>query len=276
MDNILQLLPVEFLFKWQTLVGSFLGPFLAIFLSYAAYLLKEEFQKRKDRKEAIRRAEITFAITINQLHVTIKQLNDFITRVKKIISEIEAATDHSKYYLIETNFPSVINIYFDEDLIKMKFKSYYIHNKILMIDTGIKLTNGSLQAIKYDYEKLLKRNELIAEKNNPESQRKTYVKNLEGYVKMVQDFLDTLKDGNIKTIVQAKVYNLKLMKKNYRTIWKYEGSSLKYFKNKKEIEKYNGDILAVERIDELIEKEVIEVLGKANKRAENIGNNKEK
>jgi len=260
-----------FLFKWQTLAGSALGPFLAITLSVLGFYTKGKLQKFNDRKEAVRRAEISFAITINQILTTIGSLNDFVARTKKIINEIEAIKDPNHFSLIETNFPPIINIYFDKELLKMKFKSYYIHNKILIIDTGIRWTNSTIQEIKYSFQKILKRNEFMTERNTPEAQREMYIQNLKSFIEMVEQFLLSLNTQNVKSIVQAKVYNLMLMKKYYFTIWKYEGASLKYFKNTKEKEEYNGDISAVDRIDNLIEEEVNTMLTKANKRAAKLG-----
>ena len=254
MEDLLQkIFSTDFLFRWQNLVGSALGPFLAIILSVLGFYFKGKIQKYYNRKEAVRRAEISFSITLNQIHTIVVQLNDFVLRIKKLITEIEKIDNPNHFSLHETNFPPIINIYFDEELLKMKFKSYYIHNKILIIDTGIRWNNSTIQKIKCIFEKLLKRNEMMAEKVNPTAQRKDYLENLKGYIEMVDQFLRTLKTQNIKSLVQAKVYNLMLMKKYYFTIWKYEGASLKYFKNNKKKEKYNGDIAAVDRVDSLLE-----------------------
>lgn len=262
---------VEFIEKWQTLIGSALGPFLAIILSVFGYYLKGKFQKISERKEAIRRAEISFAITLNQIYTTVGHINDFISRIKNIIDEVEKITDPGRYSLHGTNFPPIIDIYFDKELLKMRFKSYYIHNKILIINNGIRWTNSILREIKYDFEKLLELNKIMTEKENPAAQRETYVQNLREYVKMVQTVLNSLKTDNVKTIVQAKIYNLKLMKKYFWTIWKYEGASLKYFKNRKEKEEYNGSLLAVDRIDALLEKDTNELIQKTQKRATELG-----
>jgi hypothetical protein len=124
----------ELINNWQTLIGSFLGPFLAIILSAFGFLIKEKYQKRKDRKEAIRRAEISFAETLNHVFTSVEQLEFFIQRVKTIMSDIEGIDDEKIFSLNETNFPPTISIYFDDDIRKLKFKSYYLHNKILIIE----------------------------------------------------------------------------------------------------------------------------------------------
>ncbi len=47
-----------FITKWQILIGSALGPFLAIMLSALGFLLKSIFKNKKERKENLRRIEV--------------------------------------------------------------------------------------------------------------------------------------------------------------------------------------------------------------------------
>jgi len=260
-----------FIEKWQTLIGSALGPFLAIIFSVFGFYVKGKYQKRCERKEAARQAEISFSITINQIYATIGRLNDFVSRVKSIISEVENITDPIQYSLHETNFPPTINIYFNDKLLNMGFRSYYIHNKILMIDSGVKWTNGTIQAIKLDFEKLLNKNVMMTERTNPLAQRSAYIENLKGFIEMVQVILNSLKNDNVKSIAQAKVYNHKLMKKHFLTLWKYERTTLKYFKNNKEKEEYKNNLSVIDRIDSLLENEANKLLEKAQKRAAELG-----
>lgn len=121
LEIIESIIQVEFIYKWQTLIGSALGPFLAIMLSVIVFFIKGELQKRKDRKESIRVAEIAFSQTFNHITSLIDEVEGFVERVKTIIGEIETITDPKQYALPETNYPPIINIHFDENLPKMKF-----------------------------------------------------------------------------------------------------------------------------------------------------------
>jgi len=189
-------------------------------------------------------------------------LEAFIERVNIVINTVKEVTDETTYTIQETNFPPMISIYFDDELPKMKFKSYYLHNKILAADYVIRWANSTTLEFKSYFEKLLKRNEMMAEKTQPKQQRASYIQSLEGFIKMVEDFLMTLKEQNAKSIMQAKIYNLKLMEKHFLTIWKYEKASFKYFKNRKEVEKYTSSWDTIDRINALIENDVQVLIAK--------------
>jgi len=269
METIKSIISTEFIEKWQTLIGSALGPFLAITLSALGFLIKWLLQKRSNRKEAIRRAEIAFSQTLSRLLIAISQLEDFITRARIILEQVRAVIDPTFYALLETNFPATIAVYFDEELIKMKFKSYYIHNKILITDYLISSANGNIKQFRYDFERLLDRNERMAtpERMRPPAQRQSFIENFSGFIEMVETFVNSLKTDNAQSIAEAKVFNLKLMKNHLWTVWKYEGTTLKYFRNKKAMERYNGSMDAVDRINDLMKKEAGKLMQEARNRA---------
>ncbi len=252
-----------FIERWQTLIGSALGPFLAITLSAIGFLIKGLFQRRNDRKEAIRRAEIAFSQTLNDLSLSIKEWREFIKRVKILIEEVKSTNDPRVFVLNYTNSPITTTIQFDTGLTKMKFGSYYLHNKILIIDHTIRWANRTFEQFKVEFENLLRRNEAFAEKMPPMNQQKSHSENLAGFSNIVENLLDSMEKEKIKEIFQAKIYNLKLMKNYHRALWKHEGISFKYFKDKKAIEDYKGNMKAIYRIDKLMEKEAEELIPEA-------------
>ncbi len=264
----------EFIEKWQTLIGSALGPFLAIILSAIGFLAKGWLQKKLARKEAIRRAEIAFSQTLSHINVAIMQLEHFVRMARSIVAEVSAITDPKFYALQETNFPATISIYFDDELIRMRFNSYYVHNKILITDYLVKSANGNIKQFRYDFERLLDRNERMAtpERMRPSDQRDAFVANLSGFLDMVEAFINGLKTKNTLSIAQAKVYNLKLMKTHlldFKPVWnqwKYEGISMKYFRDRKAMEKYNGSMDAVDRISDLMKNEAEELIQEVENR----------
>lgn len=268
METLRLITSTEFIKEWQTLIGSALGPFLAIILSALGFLLKGLLQKRSNRREAIRRAEIAFSQTLSHLLVAVSQLEDFIVRAKTILEEVRGVTDPNFYAIQETNFPATIAIYFDEELIKMRLKSYYVHNKILITDYLIRSANGNIQQFRYDFERLLDRNERMAtlERMRPLAQRAAFVENFGGFIAMIETFINSLKTENALSIAQAKVYNLKLMKNHLWTVWKYEGTALKYFGDRKSMERYNGSMDAVDRINDLMKEEAEKLMREARDR----------
>ncbi len=262
-----KLFSANFLEKWQTLIGSAIGLFFAAIFSIFGFFLKRKIQKVQDRKEATRRAEIAFSQTLNHILTTVSQLKGFIDRVKMIKDTVTEIKDSKTYAMQETNFPPIISIQYDEELSKMKFRTYYLHNKILIIEYITRWANSTIAQFRIDFEKLLKKNESMMTIATPESQRSVYIQNLEGYIEMVEIFLHSLEGNNFKSIVQAKVHNLKLMKHYFPTIWKYEGTSLKYFKNNHKKEAYNGSLEAVDRINLLLENPTNDLIAKIEKRA---------
>ncbi|MBN2086734.1 hypothetical protein JW758_00125 [Candidatus Peregrinibacteria bacterium] len=260
---------IELLHEWQTLIGSIIGPFLAITLSSTVLWYEYRTKKKKDQREAIRRAEIAFAQTLTHMNIAVTQLEEFIQRIHQVIAEVKTVKDPNQYSIHGANFPATIKIHFDEDLIKMKFKSYYVHNKLLITDFLVKTSNDTIGQFKYDFERLLDQNERIADPAmmSPTNQRATFIENLGNYIKIIEKFTHALKTKYSKSIAKAKIYNLKLMKHHLYTLWKYEGK-FRYFKNREVMEKFNGSMDAVDRIDGLMEKEAVELMDEVQKRAE--------
>ncbi len=254
----------EFIHTWEVLIGSALGPFLAIILSAIGFLIKEKWQKKENLKEALRRTEIGLTDTLNQTETSISQLEYFVDRVEAIIKEIKEIKDEGMYAINETNFPPTINIYFDEELKRLKFKSYYLHNKILSVGFIVKWVNSTINQFRKDFVNLVRKNEfLVTMKIDPKTQRTNYLDTLEGFIKMVKEFLGTLKTDHTELMAQARIYNRKLIKEYFWTLWKNEGESFKYFRNNKAILEYRRGDQIIDRIDKLIAPEVMQLISKA-------------
>lgn len=274
MLETLKLFSPDFIDKWQALIGSALGPFLAIILSAGGYLVKIWLQKKSKKREAIRRAEIAFSQTLSHINVAVKQLEDFLERSRSVVEEVRAINDPSLYMHLEPNFPATITILFDNELIRMRFRSYYVHNKILITDYLIRTVNGNIEQFRNDFERLLNRNERIINNRHmePQDQRESYATDLSSFLDMVEKFITSLRTKQTQTIAQAKVYNLKLMKIHFLDFnplwnkWKYEGVSLKYFRTRKAMKKYNGSMEAIHRIDALVELEAEKLMSEVRKR----------
>jgi hypothetical protein len=266
-----QIFNEAFLDKWQTLIGAAAGPFLAIILSAIGFWVRSKYVAWKERKEAIRQIEVSIARSMNDMYRTQQELIYFVERVKNLVSTGQRITDDRTYLIDETNFPHLKEIFADSSLPILKIKSYYIHNKLLVNDMAISATNHMLNGLKASYSKILDNNKfLIALRQNPSEQRNTYLENLTGFANTVEgDVLSSITNG-LKALMETKLYNLKLMKHPIFTVWKYEGKSFKFFKDKDKLKKYSGNLDALDALDKLFDKDVKQALNKAEERGRNV------
>lgn len=255
---------VSFIYQWQTLIGSALGPFLAIILSAFGFWVKSKYTASKDKKDNINTVEVAITRTINDMYFTKLKLENFIVRTRKLSRDAKAVTDDHTYFLEVTNFPAMRDIFFDTDLPNLKFGSPYLHNQLMFSDAGIKETNSWLKELKENFSSLIHKNEfvtMVVPKAQPKDQRDGYAENLKIFADAVEGFLVYINTG-IRMAIQIKVYNLKLMKDRKATINKYERLKFKFFKSKEEVEKYENWQNMLDRIDAAIKDEVDKLLAK--------------
>lgn len=246
------------LFKnWQTLIGSAIGIFFAAIIPLLGFYFRKKYQQRHERKESLRRIEIATTMTLNTLYTTVQQLEAFVQRVKDIISILENEKDENAVLLIETNYPPTIDIYYDEELPMLPLKSYYLHNKIIIIDYLIRWANSSIKQFREDLAIIVKKSELLmSNKVPPQVQRISYLTTLKSYIGEVEKFINSLNIDNSRTIVEAKVYNQILRKKYIRTLWKHERHHFKIYRDKAEMKKQSRKFEQLENIDNVIKEKV--------------------
>lgn len=245
---------IAFLNKWQTLIWSFLWPFLAIIFSIIWFWIQSLLKKRLERIENHRLIEIEFTKIINYTNISIQYMEDFIQRTDKIIFTMKEY-DSNLYSNHITNFPPIIEIDFDNSLSQIKTKSYYLHNQILHSHYVCKQYNHILHQFKEDFNNVIIRWQWMIDKIWPKEQVKWYSQNLTEFITMTGEVINSVKEKDIKLFMQVKTYNLKLMNNYFKTIRTYEWASFKYFKNKKTMEVFKTS-WAIERINKVIKIEV--------------------
>ncbi len=262
---------VKFLDQWQTLAGSFIGPFLAVALSAIAYCIRVNFKKRAEYKEFSKQIEISITKSINDIYVLRAQLNDFVKRLKLLASD--AKQIDNSFFLNRINFPTIREIYRNIELQKLKIKSYYLHNKLMWVDAAIKETNETMANLKNEFYELIRQNEmlvsLIRSNKNPDPllQRKEYAINLERFAEAIEKYVTESIPSGIKTMTQIKIHNNHIRKPfGYWFRWRYEGLNFKYFRNKSKYKKFTRNLDSMDRIDAIIEKEVNFMIDEAEKR----------
>lgn len=272
MDNIFLYLANEdtLLFKWQTLLGSALGVMGAFLIAVIGFLMAQVYQKYKEVREGIRLTEINLAIGINDLYDAERHLKDFLTRLNEaVIDPLSKSTNPDQYFLNETNFPPLY-IHIDSSLIQARHKSYYVHNKILILIKNIRITNEIFKEMKIKYENIIEKAKFLIQRSvTPINQKKEYLANNLNFVSFVSDMTDQLQIAK-RAFAETKVYNLKLLEKKRWTIWCLEGISFKFFCNKRQIEKYKSTLECLDRIDSAIKDETDRLLTDADGRANSV------
>jgi hypothetical protein len=271
----------EFINKWQTLIGSTLGPFLAIILSAIGFYIKSIIENKNKHKEFLRRIEISTTRSLNDIYTVREQLKQFAALIKSLAEEARAETDDSTYFLNRINFPTIREIYRDIEISTFGIRSYYLHNKLLWIDAGIKEVNETLFNLKNDFEGLIRQNEILVvltrDNPNPPTQRKTYANNLESFSKAIEDYTSTNIQKGIELMTQIKIYNeLMRGKHGYWFWWKQEGTKFKYFRTKSEQKEFSRNLDSLDRIDKVIKQEVDLSIENAEKRFEKLSQDRTK
>ena len=245
-------------------------------LSWLLFSLELHFSLRKHprsgshKRETSRRAEIAFTQALNNIYDLLENLDQFCTNVRKIIKEVRKVSDSSTFVLDFTNFPAIPGIYLDKELMYRESGSLYLHNAILNINRIITQIDENTSHFRDEYARLLGNNREMALSKllTPEEHRKSYAKNLSRFIEMVEGSIDSTRTNNIKFIVKAKIYNLKLHEKLFRTILKYEGRSFKYFENRKAYIDYSVPTTVLDRINEVMEPEADRIIKILNTREE--------
>src|SRR3989344_1846095 len=266
-----------FINTWQTLIGAALGPFLAVILSAIGFWIKSAIGSKEERKEFLRRIEIGITRSLDDTYKTRQKLQFFVSRLRTLITEIRAVTDARQFSLESINYPTMRDIYRDIDVQNFKVKSYYLHNKLLWADAGIKETNETVISLKNDFAELQRKNELhiiLMKQNanpNPAQQRAEYSANLVLFANAIDDFIARFMKQGIEIMTQIKIYNEHLRRKRgYWFLWKHEGTKFKYFRNKEEQKQFSRNLDSLERIDEVIRTEVEASMNEAEERAKKL------
>lgn len=264
----------NFIKGWQELIGAALGPFLAIILSAIGFWIKSTIEDRRERKEFLRRIEISLARSLNDIFTAREQLKWFSSRVKNLAAESKSITDDKIFFLNRVNFPTVREIYRDIDMPNFKVKSYYLHNKLMWVDAGTKEMNEVVINLKNDFEDLIRQNELLVavmrNNPNPKMQRSAYEQNLESYASAIDDFTSKSMGQGIEIMTQVKIYNEKLRRKGHWFLWRQEGTRLKFFRTKTEQKAFSRNLDSLDRIDKVIQKEIETTITNAENRAKKL------
>lgn len=239
---------IHHLYNWQTLFGSALGSCVAISIPVGSFWLRRLKEKKENLEAALRRIEIEVTMMLGDVSETERELSKAIELIAGTIKDVNNETNPNAYHIGACNFPISGDIFRDHELVLLKTGSNYLHNKLLVIDARIKTFNKQLAIARDDFSELKKSNQLLTMlEKNPLKQREAYAENLKSFSFMLSMFKEQWIPIILTLLMQAKIYNLRLIKGYKKTKEQFENKNT----TKSESER-------MDEIDKLLEKEVKE------------------
>lgn len=261
------------LYQWQDLLGSVIGVFGAFAVALLGFLVNHFYQSFRERRESIRQTEISLALGLNDIYDAERHLSGFLDRLdRSVIQPLQNNANAGQYFLSRTNFPP-LSIHVDSSLLKAKHRSYYVHNKVLIIHKNIEQANKMYLEMKIEYERIFEMAKFLINRGaSTENQRTEYLINNQNFRNFITETINQLQIAK-KVFAQTKTYNLKLLNKQRFSVWRLEGISFKFFCCKKDIEEYKSTLRCLDRIDGAIESEVAMLMKEAEERRDGLNQN---
>lgn len=245
--------------EWQNLFGALIGVLGAFAVTIFGLILNHLYQTWKEKRRIIRETEIALALSGNDIYDAQRHLRDFIDRLNiAVITPLQRNVNPGSYFLQKTNFPH-LSIHLNTSLLTGTHSSYYVHNKLLIIHKNLKQMNQLFVDIKEEYKGIYEMTCYLISRGTAENQREEYLRTNESFVEFLEDLIKQLEIAK-KTVAEAKVYNLKFVKKHRIELWKNEGISFKFFKTSRQIGEFRSSPTVLDRIDNAIKEEVISLI----------------
>lgn len=246
---------IEFIYKWQTLIGSAAGPFLALILSAFSFWVKTSIDRQKNYQESLRKIEISITRSLNDIANVKVYLDTFHTEIINFSNEIRK-NNPDDFFAGMLRFQTINTIFNDPDLPRLPTKSYYLHNKILYLYVLIQRWNQDLSDFKDDYKDIRQLNEMTISLSKsaltPQIQRNVYATNLEEYAKNLEDYVSKNFEPTVQMMVEIKIYVSKIRSRfGFINRWRYENTKKK-----------EPGLKLLADIDELIKEDVLAYIEK--------------
>ena len=201
---------INFLDKWQTLVGAAIGASMPILF----WFFVEWRRRKKERIENWYYLERILVHCINSLVDTRRTIRIFLDgNLEKTISNIQGNIEKSAYSSDRTFFPLFEANLVEESLLKIQTGSGYIDNKIGDVFRLSKDFTWSIEDIKRQFEDTINIQCKIAfsKLNPPDVQGRQYINSLKSFRACVErDILDKNIKIFIKVLMETRVALMEL------------------------------------------------------------------
>ena len=262
---------INILYNWQTLVGSVVGIILPIMFWYA----KELYAEKKEHKKNLIYLEKYLVDATNSAYDTRRTIEKFLNNQLQTLKENIKSRDNNCYSADNAFFPFIGKNFIDYKILSINTKSGYLDNKIALVLRNLKDLTVSIDDSRRQFTHTIDKNErmVFVKLNSPSIQNNMYKRNLEEFKKELQK---SILDKNIKTAIytltSSRIVLLELIKIGVRK-WrrKFVGISFKYFKNKKELNKFKKN--TPDRMDKYFKEKINQEIIKMEKNMKKLNKN---
>lgn len=210
-------LPLDTIDKYQTLIGTFLGSFLAIISSVLLWFLKEAYDNRKLIKDSRKEIDSIFWMAGRDSEEAVRDMKHVIPSLKKDIAKMIQEND-----LLFFTPPKLNRVFIDEArLIELKQPLDPVtQQQVSIAISSVKKFNGYLENFEslpgYIFDSNIKLINLYPTKK--EDGVKMYKENVDEYIshfeQIIPTHLESAQRNMLRPIVaQANKYNLKIYNK---------------------------------------------------------------
>lgn len=245
---------ISVLYNWQTLVGSAIGIILPLMFWYT----KELYEEKKEHEKNLIYLEKYLVNAINSIYDTRCTIEKFLDNQFQKLKESVETKGNNCYSIDYTFFPFIGTDFIDHKILSINIRSGYLDNKMALVLRNLKDLNVSIDDSRRQFTHTVDMNKAMASQklNPPSVQNGMYKKNLKEFEEMIKK---TIVDKNIKTaihtLVSSNIMLLEFKKMGIRK-WrrKFARTSFKYFKNKKELNKFKES--ATDRINKYFKERI--------------------
>lgn len=247
-------MPYQFLYEWQTLIGSFLGATTPI----SIWFLTEWYKKHNNRKKHLYNLEKLLVYNINNLIDARNTINHFISvRLLELVDNIKSRIGEDVYSCDIAFFPLFSIHPPDENILEINTESGYLDNKLIQTIKMSKDFAIAIDDLRQQFMNTIQVNRDMAfsKLNPPKFQNEAYLRNIEEFRNVVKrDIFEKNIKVYMRTIVSTRVA-LNVFRDLGIIRWRFKFEPhFKYFKNRQDLKKFRDNIY--ELIDKFLEEKI--------------------
>lgn len=220
---------------------------------YLVYLIQDKHKSLKKRFNDYYSFYLHLGIFFERIIFNLSNIESFRKRLIHLIKSLE----EEKSLVVYSNFPTILELKeISEKVIGSPVNSIYLSNEYTSFCSFTSHFDKSISSIKEEFKYIIQKNDSDVKHHTSsldgtdlqeaiKAIRFNTIEGLKGCLIMIDSLVDIIKAKRLYQFAAVKIYLEKVLDRRYRilylsyTLWKFEGLSLKYFKDKSDIDKYN-------------------------------------